>query len=151
RSSGANVAIPLEAVRSTRRAMPEDISIGASGAIVMHGEKAIPFSPLASLLDGDAWSHGRGWTIVVVGGVEGLAAIGVERLLGTAKIVVRPLPARMTASPLVAAGLLDADGNPQLVLDPDRMVEAAQRGTIGARDSRPAKLPVLVVDDSLTT
>src|SRR5262249_54971369 len=46
RSSGVSMAIPLEAVRSTRRVVPEDISIGANGAIVMHDQKAIPFSPL---------------------------------------------------------------------------------------------------------
>ena len=37
-----------------------------------------------------------------------LAAIGVERLLGTARIVVRPLPDRCTASPIVAGASLDA-------------------------------------------
>jgi two-component system chemotaxis sensor kinase CheA len=80
-----------------------------------------------------------------------MAAIGVERLLGTAKIVVRPLPQRMTASPIVVAASLNADGNPQLVLDPDSLIAAALRGCAGGLDAQAPKRPVLVVDDSLTT
>ena len=58
----------------------------------------------------------------------------------------------MTASPIVAGASLDADGNPQLVLDPDGLVAAAHRGDAGELDvPPPAKRPVLVVDDSLTT
>ena len=47
---------------------------------------------------------------------------------------------------------LDADGNPQLVLDPDGLVAAAQRGgRPRARCRRRRDSRVLVVDDSLTT
>jgi two-component system chemotaxis sensor kinase CheA len=80
-----------------------------------------------------------------------MAAVGVDRLLGTARIVVRPLPQRMTASPIVAGASLDADGNPQLVLDPDCLIAAAQRGDAGEVDVTPPRRLVLVVDDSLTT
>ena len=86
----------------------------------------------------------------------GIAAIGVERLVGTARMVVRPLPERLDASPIVLGATLDGEGNPQLILDPDALVAAAQSpGRDGAGRAgpaaRPAKRPVLVVDDSLTT
>ena len=71
-------------------------------------------------------------------------------MLGTAKIVVRPLPQRMTASPIVVAASLNADGNPQLVLDPDSLIAAARRGCAGELDAQAPKRPVLIVDDSLT-
>jgi len=55
----------------------------------------------------------------------------------------------------VAGASLDAEGNPQLVLDPDGIVAAAlgasAREDGDKRDAAPQRLPVLVVDDSLTT
>jgi len=145
------VAIPLEAIRSTRRLRGDDITFAGSGASVLHDDKAIPFLPLHAVLGGQAWSAKRNWAAVIIAGTDGLAAIGVERLFGTARVVLRPLPQHMTASAIVAAASLDADGNPQLVLDPDGLVAAAGRGKVSDIDTRPAKRPVLVVDDSLTT
>ena len=59
---------------------------------------------------------------------------------------------RLTASPIVAGASLDAEGNPQLVLDPDGLVAAAHRGDAGGEiDATAPRHPVLVVDDSLTT
>jgi two-component system chemotaxis sensor kinase CheA len=78
-------------------------------------------------------------------------AVGVDRLLGTARIVVRPLPELAPASPIVAGASLDAGGNPQLVLDPDGLVAAAQGEGAAEAEPIPVRHPVLVVDDSLTT
>lgn len=148
---GATMAIPLDAVRGTRRMTAGEISLATPGASVLHDDKAIAFVPLSAALDGTPCSIDRDWAVVIVAGADGMAAIGAERLLGTARIVVRPLPQRMTANPIVVAASLDADGNPQLVLDPDRLVAAARRGCAGELDAQAPKLPVLVVDDSLTT
>jgi two-component system chemotaxis sensor kinase CheA len=148
---GAATAIPLDCVRSTLRVAAADISCAAPGASVLYEQKAIAFISLSTALAGARWSVGRNWTIVVVAGPEGMAAVGVDRLLGTARIVVRPLPQRMQASPIVAGASLDADGNPQLVLDPDCLIAAAQRGDAGEVDVTPPRRLVLVVDDSLTT
>jgi two-component system chemotaxis sensor kinase CheA len=148
---GNMTAIPLDAVRSTLRIAAGDISRAAPGASVLHEQKAIAFIPLSTALHGARWSADRIWTAVIVGGAGGLAAIGVDRLLGTARIVVRPLPERLAASPVVAGALLDAESNPQLVLDPDGLVAAAQRGDASELDPTPQRRPVLVVDDSLTT
>jgi two-component system chemotaxis sensor kinase CheA len=148
---GAATAIPLDCVRSTLRVAATDISCAAPGASVLYEQKAIAFISLSTALAGARWSVGRNWTIVVVAGPEGMAAIGVDRLLGTARLVVRPLPQRMTASPIVVGASLDADGNPQLVLDPDGLIAAAQRGDAGEVDVTPPRRLVLVVDDSLTT
>jgi two-component system chemotaxis sensor kinase CheA len=145
------VAIPLEAIRSTRRLRSDEITFTGSGASVLHDDQTIPVLPLNSVLGGSAGPTKRSLTVVVVAGTEGLAAIGVERLFGTARIVLRPLPQRMTASAVVAGASLDADGNPQLVLDPDGLVAAARSGNPHVLGGQPAKRPVLVVDDSLTT
>jgi two-component system chemotaxis sensor kinase CheA len=47
---------------------------------------------------------------------------------------------------------LDAEGNPQLVLDPGGLVAAAERGRgVSAEEADLRRAPVLVIDDSLTT
>jgi two-component system chemotaxis sensor kinase CheA len=150
-AGGSTAAIPLDAVRRTLRVAAGAISRAAPGASILYEQKAIAFIPLSTALDGGQWSADRNWTAVIVAGAGGLAAIGVDRLSGTARIVVRPLPERLSASAIVAGALLDAESNPQLVLDPDGLVAAAQRGEAGELDATPQRRPVLVVDDSLTT
>jgi two-component system chemotaxis sensor kinase CheA len=65
---------------------------------------------------------------------------------------VRPLPARADIDGVVAGASLDAEGHPQLVVDPEGLVAAAQqaRALVSEAQVRP-RLPLLVVDDSLTT
>ena len=87
----------------------------------------------------------------MVEGARGLAALGVDRLLGTARVVVRPLPEHVHADPIVAGVFLDAEGNPRLVLDPDGLVTDAYRAEDVAIEPAPPRRPVLVVDNSLTT
>ncbi|MFZ1990439.1 MAG: response regulator [Alphaproteobacteria bacterium] len=149
-AEGSVMAIPLAAVRATCRSASSGISVTASGASILYDEAAIPFLPLATALDDASWPRTKSWATVIIGGSEGAAAIGVERLLGTANIVIRPLPQHMHASPIIAAASLDADGNPQLVLDAERLIEAARNGS-GTLDKKAPKVAVLVVDDSLTT
>jgi two-component system chemotaxis sensor kinase CheA len=149
--AGNATAIPLDSVRSTLRVAADEISRAAPGSSILYEQKAIAFISLSTALAGTRWSVGRSWTAIVVAGTQGLVAIGVDRLLGTARIVVRPLPPRMMASPVVVGASLDADGNPQLVLDPDGLVAAANRGDAGEVDLAAPRHLVLVVDDSLTT
>jgi two-component system chemotaxis sensor kinase CheA len=80
-----------------------------------------------------------------------LAAVGVDRLLGSAKVVMRPLPELALASAIVAGASLDAEGNPQLVLDPAGLVANARQGDLAAPEPTASRLPVLIIDDSLTT
>jgi two-component system chemotaxis sensor kinase CheA len=155
-STGAAIALPLDGVRRIVRLARSDIAYAGAGASILYEEKAVPFMPLAAALDGANWSFDRAWTAIVVAGGNGLAAIGVERLVGTARTVVRPLPDRLNASPIVVGASLDGEGDPQLMLDADGLVAAAQSSQRdGAHsmesETAAAKRPVLVVDDSLTT
>lgn len=148
---GQRVALPLDAVRSTSRITGQEIAHLASGAAIAHGDQSVAFMPLTRALGGRQWPAGRDWTVVIVAGAAGLAAIGVDRLLGTARIVIRPLPELLPPSRIVAGATLDAEGNPQLVLDPDGLVALALGGGAGAPEPAAARATVLVVDDSLTT
>jgi two-component system chemotaxis sensor kinase CheA len=65
---------------------------------------------------------------------------------------MRALPGVVEADPVVLGASLDAEGNPQLVLDPGGLVAAAERGRgATSEEARPQRAPVLVIDDSLTT
>jgi two-component system chemotaxis sensor kinase CheA len=152
-------AIPLEAIRQIVRLGAKDIARTSDGESIVYEGQAIPFMPLSGPLragfgtSSSASSSGaaRAWSAVVIQGATGHAAVGVDRLCGTETIVVQPLPESMTVDPVVAGASLDAEGNPQLVLHPESLVAAAARLETRERPAAKRKLPVLVVDDSLTT
>jgi two-component system chemotaxis sensor kinase CheA len=126
---------------------------GGKDSIVYDGS-VIPFLALKKALTNKtvADRKSRSWSVVVVEDSCGMAAIAVERLLGVTSIVLRPLPELSEADPIVAGASLDAEGNPQLVLNPEGLVAAACVGTIpGLKPVSGRRPPVLVIDDSLTT
>jgi two-component system chemotaxis sensor kinase CheA len=153
-AGGITAALPLDAVRRTLRLAASDIARSpGSDSIVFDGD-VIPFVLLAKLLHRHtaAVRGRRHCSAVVVQSGTALAAVGVDRLVETANVVVRPLAAHAEVEALVAGVSLDAEGQPQLVLDPNGLVAAALAGR-GAQPEAAAseRRPVLVVDDSLTT
>jgi len=152
-AGGVAAAIPLEAVRRTSRVASDEIAPTAQGQALAYEGTVIPFLPLPAVLSGSAAPRRDPgmWSAVIVEGRSGVAAIGVHRLLGTASIVVRPLPALAPASAVVSGVWIDADGTPQVVLDPDGLVGHAQRHRERGPEADARRRPILVVDDSLTT
>jgi two-component system chemotaxis sensor kinase CheA len=151
-AASTTATIPLDAVRRTVRLNAGDVVRTAQGESVFHDGKVIPFVPLSRLLQrGTASARApRSWSAVIVQGAGSAAAVGVDRLLGTANIVFRPLPDLAPSSPVVAGVSLDAEGNPQLVLDSDNLVMEAQH-LAPEIDAAPVRTSILVIDDSLTT
>ena len=149
-AAGTTAALPLDAVRRTLRV--DAAGAGKRGTIDFEG-RIVPFLPLARLLSaGDpGGERRRAWSAVVVAGGDGLAALGVDRLLGAAPLLVRPLPPQAPADPIVGGASFDGEGNPRLLLSPEGLVAAARRAGGPAPPARPAPPPILVVDDSLTT
>lgn len=152
-AAGMVASIPLEAVRRTVRITDADITRTPDGASIVCDGTVVPFVPLARALGRGIVPERerRGWSAVIVQAENGAVAVGVDRLLGTANVVLRPLPSLITADALVAGAALDAAGDPQMVLDPTGLVAAVR-----ASDGVPATAvepppPVLVIDDSLTT
>jgi two-component system, chemotaxis family, sensor kinase CheA len=151
-AGGAVATIPLDAVRRTLRLAGDRVVRSDGGEAVVDGSDVIPFLPLAPLLGGAAPSRAQSWSAVIVQTPGGDAAVGVDRLVGTGTVVVRPLPPLATSVAAVAGASLDGEGNPRLFLDPGGLVAAARRRTSAAgTDAPPTRLPVLVIDDSLTT
>jgi two-component system chemotaxis sensor kinase CheA len=152
-AGGQIAAIPLEAVKRTLRVSDCDLVQSAQGASILFDGNAIPFAPLESAMRRvtPARNIARSWSTVIVEGANALVAVGVERLRGTQNLILRPLPDCTPSDPIVAGASLDAEGHPQLVLDPQGLVEHVGRaGSALAAVPRP-RAPILVIDDSLTT
>jgi two-component system chemotaxis sensor kinase CheA len=152
-AGGVSAAIPLDSLRRTVRVGSEEVSSSPAGEAILHDGRAIPLVPLARALRREAvGSEPRAVrSAIVVESDDGAAALSIDRLLGTATVVLRPLPDYAPADAIVAGASVDADGNPQLVLDPDGLVQAARQSAPGAARARSEQLPILVIDDSMTT
>lgn len=150
-----SVLMPLDAVHATRRLAGDEIGQGAKGEFLLHEGEVIPFVSLSVLLGlhAEPVRFQARWSVVIVRTGSRRVAVGVERLRGTLDVVVKPLPATARTSALVAGAAFDAQGDPLLVLDPLGLAEAvravAGRPTDAPTPSR--RLPILVIDDSLTT
>jgi two-component system chemotaxis sensor kinase CheA len=152
-SSGVSASIPLEAVRHTLRIESADVARTVNGESVLYAGRVVPFAPLSRVLrcESVAPRNGRAWSAVIVEGAGGLAAIGVERLCGTTNIILRPLPKLTPAMTLLSGASLDAEGNTQIVLDPNGLVRAATAIGVATPEPEKPRWRVLIVDDSLTT
>jgi two-component system chemotaxis sensor kinase CheA len=154
-AAGALAAIPLDAVRQTLRVRDSEVARSAEGDSILYEGSVIPFLPLDRMLRRSA-SAGRNhgaWSAVVVQAGNRRVAVGVDRLLGISNIVMRALPGVVEADQVISGASLDAEGNPQLVLDPGGLVAAAERGRSATSEetASPRRAPILVIDDSLTT
>lgn len=152
-ASGRSASVPLDAVLHTLRVERGGISRSVNGESVLYADQVIPFAPLSQLLQ---WGvspprSDRAWSAVIVEGAQGRAAIGVDRLCGTSNIMLRPWPKLAPPLTLLSGASLDAEGNAQIVLDPNALVRAAEAIGIAAPEPPKSRWPVLIVDDSLTT
>lgn len=150
--SDQTAILPMEAVRHTLRLNGTDLARTPAGASLVFEGKAIPFLPLSRLLDPSASKPLQTGIAVILGNGSAAAALGVDRLLGTCTAVVRPLPSLAPASRIVAGAVLNAEGNPQVVLDPWEIVALAGHASVHQEaPEAQERHPLLVVDDSLTT
>jgi len=157
-AAGTVATMPLDAVRSCVRLLPEQAATAAATGRLAHDGQALPFLPLArALYAGTTVPDTAGPAVAMVLATEsGSVAVGVDRLTGTSALVVRPLPELAPAAAVIGGVSMDLDGNPRLVLDAHGLVaETLRAERVGAAGStEPAAapaLPILVIDDSLTT
>ncbi|MFZ5896125.1 MAG: hybrid sensor histidine kinase/response regulator [Myxococcota bacterium] len=151
---GGRVALPLDTVVAAARIPANDITRAHNRETLARDGKVIPFLPLERALDRGAKSGASpsAWSVVILRSGERSAAFGVERVLGTRHVVMRSLPPLVQADNVVAGAALDAEGNPELVLDAAALVELASASEAPAEARKaPVLPPILVIDDSLTT
>jgi two-component system chemotaxis sensor kinase CheA len=142
--------LPFSAVRAARMPASKDYARTAGGESVLVDGRALPLIPLQACFSADGAARSK--VVIVLGQGEGQVALGVDRIMGVKEAMVLPLPPLIPGGHLALGACLDAAGDPCLVLDPDG-VTAAAREHRAPREGRSggAGLPILVVDDSLTT
>lgn len=152
-SAGTTAALPLESVVQCLRLSADAVSHGVDGESVLHDGKVIRFIPLSrSLRARESERNATARSAVIVrAGKDERVAVGVDRVVGTRMVVVRRLPPLAAATPVVAGAALNALGRPELVLDPDGLLQSAAASLARRPPPSAAVRRLLVVDDSLTT
>ncbi|GIM93128.1 hybrid sensor histidine kinase/response regulator [Paractinoplanes toevensis] len=153
-AGGVVATMPLDAVRQCVRLPAGDAATAAATGRFAHEGQVVPFLPLARTISPGAPDNTGAGVAVVLSADGDTVAVGVDRLAGTSTLVARPLPDLAPATPVIGGVAIDSDGNPRLVLDAHGLVAEAHRDlAVGGAAPEPGKprLPILVVDDSLTT
>lgn len=148
-TDGQVSALPLDAVQCTMRIPASAIMHAPDGSAIAYEGKFIPLVSLTNNARKRA-AQADSITAVVVTTAGISVAVAVTRLRGIDTIVLRPLPALAPADPIVLGMHLDAEGNPRIVLDPEELATLRHHSQSAAATTQ-APLPILIVDDSLTT
>ena len=147
------VWVPLEAVHSALR-LDDDALVALAGreSLVFEG-RAIPFIRLDGAMRRvlQPGTDTRPRLAVIVQADADLLAVGVDRVIHVKEVIVHPLPASAGRITPLAGAVFDAQGNPQLVLNPEALLQASLANPSGRTlEDKPAP-HILVIDDSLTS
>ncbi|WP_395408423.1 chemotaxis protein CheW [Pseudoduganella sp. UC29_106] len=150
-ADGQARALPLDAVCGTLRVPFEQVVQTADGGAIVYEEQLLPLLPLTLGGRGTHQWTPRAMTAVVIRSQGQLLALAAERLAGIDNVVLRALPPLLAVEPIVLGLYLDSEGEPRMVLDPEELGAALVRQRGGAEVTALPALPILIVDDSLTT
>lgn len=157
-SDDTSVLMPMDAVVAIGRAPRDAIQKSGRGEVLIHEAELLPVLRLGASLGLRTTERGAdtqlAYAVVQVDSTR--FALLADRAAGIREAVVRALPWAAGTPEGVAGAALDVDGDALLVLDP-RGLATILRGQDG-RALAPAAapearryLPILVIDDSLTT
>ncbi len=146
------VSLPRQGVTQVIRVTADDVAQSPEGQSILCGNQAVRFVPLASLMQRQGSPLPPALSALVLESSSGIAAIGVEHVLGVERVVSRSLPDVLGDMTTIGGAFLDSEGNPQLVLSVDGLVQAVLSGSgVGVETAVAHRPPLLVIDDSLTT
>jgi two-component system chemotaxis sensor kinase CheA len=143
-AGGHPAAIPRAAIRRV---------VGVSASDLQAGRIALDDvrPPLAALVRVLGGASGRPAHAIVVHAGDVTAAVAVDHVIGFQDVVVRTLPTSMPVDPVVRGIAIDDAGRPVPVLDPVALIAAVARLPAEPAVVVAPRLPILVVDDSLTS
>jgi two-component system chemotaxis sensor kinase CheA len=146
-AGGTVFGIPLDVVHRTVAVA----DMKQLGDLWMIDDRPMPMIPLAAVLGIEAATAS---VAIEISAYPRNFLLGVNSLLGVRQTVIHMLPAYVEAEPFVLGASVESEGHLQLILDPamlrsklDELGRRQERETLPA----PIPLPILVVDDSLTT
>ena len=145
--------VPLEAVHCASR-LDDDaiVSLAGRSSLIFEGH-AIPFIRLGHTMRRTLPSSAdsRPHLAAIVQADAELLAVGVDRVFHASEVIVHPLPAAAGRTPMLAGAVFDTQGNPQLMLNPDALLEAAHAVSSQPMAAAGPDPHILVIDDSLTS
>jgi len=154
-ADGHLALIPLDAVRGTLRLLPGDVIRTAESESVLYEGEIVPYAPMVGVLGSKSSqpTPRHAWSAVIVQWAGQRTALGVDKLLGTVDVLIKPLPVAAGLQAVLLGAAFDAQGDPLLVMDPQGVVGAVRFAKPVTSDEavRHPTLPILVIDDSLTT
>jgi len=128
RAGGSTYVLPLERVRETFRARPDDRqSLAGRGRCLMRRGQVVPLQELGEVLAcrAETWPA-RGLPVVVVEANRRQLALAVEAVIGVQKVVIRRLAGLPPGAPMLSGAALLGDGHLALVLDLDQLHAAIE-------------------------
>jgi two-component system chemotaxis sensor kinase CheA len=151
-AGGQRLLLPLDALSATVRLPGEALTWMGARATFVHEGRAVPFLPVGAVMGRAEAARARPWSAVVLGKGEEAVAVGMDRLHGIRRVVVKPLPASVPSLPLVSGASFDAQGEPVLVLDAVGLARRVRQGAVHTTEPRATRRRrILVIDDSVTT
>ena len=164
-AGGRRFEIPVGQVEQTLRLDPHLRELVGRTQTLLVGRETMSFAWLNDAFQGSTGergsrsSRGSASCLVLAEGSRRMV-LGVDRMVGLNEILVQPLPRFAGVAAFIAGTSMGPDGVPRPVIDvaglmrfvagADYSRTIAEPGAIGQRSQREA-LPILVIDDSLTT
>jgi two-component system chemotaxis sensor kinase CheA len=146
------VLVPLDSIRQALRVSRKDIVRDEQGEHLVVGGEVLPFLPLARALEHPSLERHSMQSALVIEAEGRRAAIGIDRLGAARNVVMRSIPEHAAVSPIVSGAVLNEQGVPELMLAPRALVRAVADTSFADRGpATETVLPLLVIDDSLTT
>jgi two-component system chemotaxis sensor kinase CheA len=156
-AGGKSIGIPLDALRRT-------ISLATLPKLAeryLLDGRPLALVSLAQVLKSQTMDSGAGFhpdlpasIALEIEAPPNSFLLGIDRLLSIEQTIIQSLPDHILAEPFVLGASIGPSGEPRLILDP--MILAASldeqmAGPASGADRPAPSLPILVIDDSLTT
>ncbi|MBR9805320.1 response regulator, partial [bacterium] len=159
-AGGERLAVPLDNVEGIVRVSPYELEEFYSDNAPMfeYAGQKYEFKYLGSLINGSQYASGGDMSthlpVLLVRSGDQLAALQVDKLLGSREIVVKSLGTMFSKLEGVAGATVLGDGSVVVIADLIGLVRAEHMHMVAANDDLAARTPgqitAMVVDDSVT-
>jgi two-component system, chemotaxis family, sensor kinase CheA len=144
------VWVPMEAVRSALWLEPGSTTTAAGRQSLIFEGRSIPALKLAVSLGCQVGPDLRARVALILQSGTEMLGVGVDRVIRAEWVLLHPLPPAVGQSSLVTGASFDAQGTPQLMLNPQALFEAARTAIVS--DDLDKSAPwILVIDDSFSS
>jgi len=146
------VSLPFDSVRQAFRVTHEQIAHNIDGDSLVFEGKALPMVSLTKMFKPDLVRPPQNaMTVLILSEGASSIALVVDSITNVEEVVIRPLPTNLGNVPLIHGVFFDTEGNPQLILEAQSLVQTGSQIKEQENYFKPKENRILVIDDSLTT